>query len=151
MWWGLCSSGTIREPHHPQTCFSVSWRLDFLLPSRKLWCWEAWAAPGIRFGASPQACKCVRARAEISPARHWLQDSFRAAVTCSGTVGKSLMFGFLSPTTWDCQQQFSALHLPLRGSWTELECLSPFWDICSQADERNEGARDAEQRTVGSE
>lgn len=87
----------------------------------------------------------------ISPTYHWLEDSFHAAVTCSGTVGKSVMFCFLSHITWDYQQLSSALHLPLKGSWTELQCLSPFWDIHSQAAGRNEGAGDTDQHTVGSE
>lgn len=154
-------------------CFSVLWRLDLLqnlclaaelwelvwlslkkwlvlLLSRKLWCWRQELCQS-SVSVSHHNCKCVRVKSGISPIWHWLQDSFHTAVTCSGTVGKFLIFVFQIPFTWECWQLYSVLHLSLKGSWTELQCLFPFWNIHSQADGRNEGAGDTDLHTVWSE
>lgn len=121
-----------------------------LLLCRRMWCQRQELCLS-SVSVPYRNCKCVGVRSGISPTWHWFQDYFRTAVIHSSTVGKFLIFVFQIPFTWECWQLYSALPLSLKGSWTELQFLSPFWDIHSQENGTNEGAGDIDQHPVWSE
>lgn len=154
----------------PEMCFSVLRTLDLLqnlclaaklwelviFHSKKAWffCWVGKCNAGGRSCAYHQfqcltiTASMVGVRSGISPTWRRFQDSFHTAVIHSDTVCKFLIFVLQIPFNWECQHLYSALPLSLKGSWTELQFLSPFWDILSQANGRNEGAGDTDQCTV---